>query len=253
MTGYTVFVKKELNEFFKTSRWIVFSSLMLLCAAFGPVFTLVLPPLYESLEGFEMLAAMMEPRWLYSLLSFHENIMQIGIIMIAIMFASYIAGEKSKGTAIIMLSKNLSRSAFLISKLTVQIIIWTGYYIVSLAITLISTELLFNIEAENMFAAFTLAWLYGMFFITMTLFFSTLMKRTLPAALLVLAVWFFLSILSIIPYVREYSPAYQMGYFHRLLTGTGSFGDFAESFIVTVVLSVALVIASIYLINKKEV
>jgi ABC-2 type transport system permease protein len=254
MTGYGVFVGKEIKEFFMTSKWIVMVCVMAVCAVLAPLLTVIFPPLLGMAgESEASIKSAMGPDWLFTLNVYRENITQFAVIMLIFMFGSCIAGEKHRGTATIILAKNISRPAFLLSKLTVQLILWTVFYAIATVNVFVSSELMFGNEGTNYFTAFFVIWLFGVFMICLTVFFSSLMKRAVSASMLALAVWFLLSILAIIPYIDVYTPGYVNFIFRDLLFGVSNFSDVLRMVIVMVLSSIVLIAGSIWLINKKEV
>jgi ABC-2 type transport system permease protein len=119
-----------------------------------------------------------------------------------------VVNEKSKGSASLMLTKNLSRSAFLLAKYTAAALVWTAVYACGALVCQGYTLWFFpGGTAANLLPAFASYWLYGLALLALTLLASTLANGFGIAALGAFAGWGIL-LLSMIPAgMARYSPA----------------------------------------------
>lgn len=199
MKGFGVFLAKELWEIRRTWRIWVIPGLTIFFAISGPFIALVTPALVESLAGSQpgIVIKVPDPTARDAFGQFLKNLSQIVIIALIITGAGTVSGERSSGTAILVLTKPLSRAAFVVAKVVSQQILLIGSTIVGVVVTVGVTAALFdNLPVGDLIVA-TAIWLaFALLFAGVMVLCSVLFQARGAAAGAGLGVLFALLILS---------------------------------------------------------
>src|SRR5512133_1528407 len=120
MRGLAAFLRKEFVEIFRTWRIWVLPGIVLFFAITGPPlakYTLeILRTVMPEQQAGAIIGALPVPTHVDSYLQWTKNLSQIVLIAAIIMFGGMVSSEKRSGTATLVLTKPLSRSAFVIAK-----------------------------------------------------------------------------------------------------------------------------------------
>lgn len=254
MNRFWCFVKKELLENFRNFKMLILVGVFLVFGMMSPLLAKLTPLLLKSmnLEGLSLMIP--EATVIDSYAQLFKNLTQMGMIVLLLLFCGGAAQEISRGTAILVLSRGLARSTFLLSKLTVQVLIWTVAYVLSAAVCFGYTKFLFPGASPSglLFSLFCL-WVFGIFALTVAMFWGVASKGSFAPLLLTAATLAVLLILSIIPQGAVYLPTALASYNTELLTGGKTAADLLPSLCITAVASAGLATASVLLFRKKEI
>ena len=250
-------IKKELMESLKGKKLLALIILCVFFALLAPLTAKFMPAIMEQvLKGQDtggITIQIQEPTYLDSYRQYFKNFSQMGILIIMIIFMSTVSGEKTKGTAILVLTKCVSRHSFILSKYSASIIIFLVSYLVSIGVYLYYTFLLFNqVFDESTLPAFLFFGLFVVFMLSLTLFASTIANSTGVSALILFSSFFALNILNALPVIKNYSPMTLAGFNYPISQGN-PYGEYMNNIVAAVVLSVLLVIASIITFKKQEI
>jgi ABC-2 type transport system permease protein len=113
LAGFANLLSKELGEWFKTRRWLVQSLIWLLLINGFIAFIVYLIP---TIDPAEMESAGEQPLHIMALSMFYSFAAIAGSIGMVVLTQDEVIQEKQSGTAAWILSKPVSRSAFLLSK-----------------------------------------------------------------------------------------------------------------------------------------
>lgn len=211
MHGLSVFVRKELREIVRTWRIWVLPGIVLFFAASGPPLARITPDLLSSLmdsQGTDVVIQLPDPTYVDAYLQWTKNLSQIVIFALIIMFAGAISAEKRGGTAILALTKPLSRTSFVLGKLISHATLLVVTTLVGAAVTWGLTLVVFSEAPLGPLAAATGAWLlHGLFFVALMMLLSAAMDSQAGAAGMGLVVYLLLSLATIWKPAALYSPA----------------------------------------------
>src|ERR1035437_5743953 len=130
MKMFITFTKKELLEEWRNFKILILFLVLIAFGMLSPVLAKMMPDIFSQIDvGFAL--TIPKPTYMDSYLQFFKNITQMGIIVVILIFSGNITGELQKGTAILMLSKGLSKLTFIVSKFISMVIIWTVGYALS--------------------------------------------------------------------------------------------------------------------------
>lgn len=208
MTGFGVMLAKEFLEIRRTWRLWVVPGMLAFFAVTGPLLALLTPQLLASMATSQpgVVIRIPDPTAVDAYLQFVKGLSQMVTIALIIGGAGLVSGERTSGTAILVLSKPVSRAAFVLAKLAAELTLLVVATAIATGVTLLVTRLLFPpIAASPLFAAVAL-WLVqaGVIVSAVTLFSVSFRSRG-AAAGAGLAFVFLLLLLSIWPVADRYS------------------------------------------------
>jgi ABC-2 type transport system permease protein len=223
MRGLAVLLGKEFTEILRTWRLYVVPGILIFFAVSSPILAELTPQLLSSMSGLAEQGVVIEippATTADAYLQFNKNAMQIALIAVIIATAGAIAGERSSGTAQMVLAKPVSRAGMVAAKALSN---W-GLLLVSVAFAAALcagvTALVFDTDLLAEFAAVVGLWyVLAMLLVAITLFFSAALGSSAGAAGAGIAVYFMLTIASLWTGAREFSPVGLLGAGDRIIMG----------------------------------
>ncbi|HSN44285.1 MAG TPA: ABC transporter permease [Propionibacteriaceae bacterium] len=251
MNGLWTFLRKELMEFVRTWRvWVLFGIVMFMAVS-SPGMAKLMPVLFRSLEGSGMTITMPDPTWRDAYLQWTGNLGEVVLLAVVIMLGGLVAGEVKSGTALLVLTKPLSRSAFLTAKFLANSAFVVVAALLGSLITWVGTRLLFGEAPLEPLVAATAAWLLlGVCFVALMVLLSSLVRNSLAAAGLGFAVYMVASLASMWGPARRWSPIGLVNGPTSLATGEPV--DLTWPIVTTVVLTGALLASALKLFGRRE-
>ncbi len=122
MSGFSAFLAKEFTEIRKTWRIFVIPGMLLFFAVTSPIIADLTPALMASLSKSQpgVVVKMPSPTWRDSYAQFLKSLSQMVLIAVVITGAGAVSGERSSGTAVLTLTKPVSRGSFVLAKIVSQ-------------------------------------------------------------------------------------------------------------------------------------
>ncbi|HEY97478.1 MAG TPA: ABC transporter permease [Dehalococcoidia bacterium] len=222
MKGLAPLLKKELKEQFKTYRWLIVGGIFLLFGITTPLMFKYLPEILEFAGEQLTIIEIPPPTAVQSLSEYASTIGQIGILVAVLVAMGSIANELRHGTAIMTMSKPVSRLAFVSAKFIAMSLTFLGSMVLASIFCFAYTVWL--IESADIQAFIGLNLLLGLFLVfclAITLLFSSFFKSSLAAGGLALAVIVAQAGLAVLPRFGDYMPGKLLGWGNNLLTGNG--------------------------------
>jgi ABC-2 type transport system permease protein len=253
VNGYLVFARKEALEIVRTWRIWVLPSIVLFFALTGPPLARVTPELINALAGDQLgQLKIPPPSYLDAYGQWIKNLSQIVLFALIIIYGGLISSEIRSGTAVFVLTKPVSRAAFVI----IKAIVYTAFLAVTLtAGTLITwgmTLAIFRDAPASMLWKSALLWLViGVFFIALMTALSVVIPAPAGAAGAGLGAYALLSVGAIWKPLSLYSPAGITGQATSVAAGT-EIPSPLWSVTTSVLLSVVLIWAAAALFRRKE-
>ncbi|HAL31067.1 MAG TPA: hypothetical protein DCP20_10225 [Coriobacteriia bacterium] len=254
MRGFAVFLGKELREIARTWRIWVLPGIVFFFAVSGPPLAEVTPQLLSSVmesQGTGAVIELPDPTYVDAYLQWTKNLSQIVIFALIIMFAGAISAEKRGGTAILSLTKPLTRPAFVLGKLASHTILLTVTTLIGAAVTWGLTLAVFGEAPLAPLAGATGVWLVSaLFFVALMMLLSSAVDSQAGAAGLGLVVYLLLSIATIWEPAVTYSPAALVNAPTEIaMSETVALGWPIGT---TIALTVLLAIAAVAVFRKRE-
>ncbi len=201
------------------------ASALFVVGLFGPLSVKYMPLILTRIPGVpEGLAEVMPaPDMHMAVDEYLQNLTQIGVILAILVPMAAVVGEKSRGTAAMVLSKPVSRVAFLGAKFIAHELVFTasilfagvgGYYYLGI---------LFQwLPPAGFLALNLLILIYLSVFLAITLLASTISRSQLAAAGIAFGFMVFLSLLGTIPSLTPYLPSSLISWGRDLALGLKS-------------------------------
>ena len=255
MRGFCVFCKKEITELFRTYRVFLLGAVALIFGILSPLIAKLTPWLMEQFsDSFReqgIIVGEVTVTAKDSWMQFDKNFLIVLIVGIAIFSGSYV-NEYAKGTLIPLITKGLTRTGMVLSKLLTQLLTWTVYFAVTFGITWGYTAYFWDSSAVKHTLWMALFfWQMGVFLLTVQAFFSSFMNSSIQVLLGVGGVYVLLTTLGMIKSVESLLPTYLMGS-ASLLTAGKMPGDYATAAGVTGVASVVLVLLAVVITRRRK-
>jgi ABC-2 type transport system permease protein len=207
VTGFTVLLRKELLEQWRTMRLPVVAAVFLLVGLTSPLLARFTPELIDALGAGQIQIVIPPPTTADAVDQLIKNLSQFGILVAVLLAMGSVATEKERGTAAMILTKPAGRGAFLVAK----IVAIGGTLLVAVALAAAAawfyTLVLFEpLPVAGFAASAVLQWLAIMAFAAITFLGSTLTRSALAAAGIGVVAFIVIGILSAFPAVVPYLP-----------------------------------------------
>lgn len=254
MRGFGVFLAKEMREITRTWRIWVLPAIMIFIGIASPIIAEFTPDLVSSVASSEQTGVVIEipdaiTRDAY--LQFSKNSVQMALIAVIIAVAGMIAAEKRSGTAILVLTKPLSRTAMVIAKVFSNWVLLIAGTAVGALLCVGVTALVFDTTLVAEFAQATALWIVlAAMFIACMAFFSTLVGSQGGAAGAGVGLFLAISILSAWGPAREFSPAGLLSAGDRIILGDSP--PVLWPVVTAIAISVLAVAAAAYIFERQE-
>ncbi len=254
MKAFIAFTKKEFTESLRTYKLMILLAVFLLFGLMNPLIAKLTPDLLKILETQDISIQLPEPTALDSWVQFYKNVGQMGMLVLAIIFAGIMANEFSHGTLINILTKGMKRHTIVLSKFISAVGLWTLAYLICFAVTYSYTEFFWDTSGLNYcFAAFSGLWIFGVLLISLLIFGGILFKTFIGSLLLCGGAVVTMALINIIPKAQKYNPILLAGDNTALLTAQKAISEVIPAIITCTALILLVMIGSVMVFNKKQV
>ena len=255
MRGFGTFCKKEITELFRTYKAFVLGIVSFIMAIMNPLIAKLTPWLMEQLsdemkeQGFvvDKITVTANNSWE----QFQKNFAMLFIVIIIMLCGSYVK-EYSKGTLIPLVTKGLTRTSVVFSKLFMQVMVWSVCFGIYLGVTWGYTAYFWDGPAVSriLWMGF-FYWLFGLFIIAWIAFFSSFLNSTVQVLMGVGIVYFVYMMLGMIGKIKEYLPTWLLSGGEILSVESGP-GDFMIAAIITGAITIVLTILAVIFTRHRK-
>jgi len=220
MNSLFVFTLKELKEQIKTFKGIIIVIVLLLFGMTSPLLAKLTPEMLKMADlGVEI--KIPDPTYIDAYAQFFKNMSQMVLIVVLLIYSNSVVNETLRGTAPLMLTKKLTRSAFIIAKFLSAAVVWSVSYVASaLTCTLYTAYLFPNAPTAKLFLPLATMWLFGIITLAISILTSTIFKNYALAAVGGFCLWGLTLLTGSIPKIKDYSPAALASINVQLISGT---------------------------------
>jgi len=253
MNGLRAFLRKELQETLHTWRLWVLPGLLVFLGVTSPVITALTPKIIEfaarQSPGTTLSVAQPTAREAY--LQFVGNLEQLALLAIIIAVSGSISGEVRSGTAALVLTKPISRPAFVIGKAATIYALILASTAAGGIVCIGVTAALFGLGPVGHFVLAVALWLvYALLFVGLMLLLSAEMRSQMAAAAAGIGLFAALAALTALPPVRHYQPGGLMDAVSSLVRhGTAVW---AWPLLTSVLLAAVALAAAVVRFNRRE-
>jgi len=209
MSGFAVFAQKEAREFLRTWRIWVLPSILLFFALTGPVLAKFTPEIVSALGADQLNGLKLPtPTYLDAYAQWIKNLSQIALFALIIIYGAIISSERKSGTAVLVLTKPVSRTAFIMAKAVVHSAYLAVLVVAGTLVTWGLTAAIFGQAPGSALWSSSLVWLvFGVLFIALMTLLSVLIGSSAGAAGVGIGAYALVSIAAIWKPLGTYSPA----------------------------------------------
>ena len=209
MSGFAAFARKEAREIRRTWRIWVLPGILLLFALTGPVLAKLTPQLLGALGGDQLKGLVLPtPTYHDAYAQWIKSLSGAALFALIIVYGSIISAERKSGTAVLVLTKPVSRTAFIIAKAVVHSVFLAVLVVAGTLITWGLTAAIFGQAPGSALWSSSIVWLvFGVLFIALMTLLSVLIGSAAGAAGAGLGAYALVSIAAIWKPLGTYSPA----------------------------------------------
>ncbi|MCT1901416.1 ABC transporter permease subunit [Oceanobacillus sojae] len=253
MKNIYYFSKKEFLESWRTSRLLILMIIFLILGIMNPLIAILTPDIIQMSFGDSLPVNIPEPTSLDSWGQFYQNMTQMGLIVITLLFSGTMSGEVSKGTLINLVTKGLKRSTVVISKSIYLILQWSFCMLLAFFVTWAYTLYYFTDDnSPHVFLAVFPLWIFGILLITTILLTSTVSKNSYEGLLLTGGFVVLLFVMNIFDKFERYNPITLTSENINFLQGASNIGNYMPAMLISFFLSLLFIYLSIVILNKKK-
>ncbi len=240
-----IYLQKEFLEFFRSGKGLILTAVFLLLSLLNPLMTKLTPWLMETLSDSlgeaGLIVGEIKVDAATSWQQFFKNAPMF-LLVFLLLFGGIFTNEYPSGSLLLIVTKGVKRSCVLFAKAATLFLVWTAEYWLAFLVTYGYNAFYWdNGVVENLFLSGVCWWVFGVWLSSLVLLFSTFVDTTSLTLLGVGGGVFLSYLLGIVPTLKRYTPTY--------LTG-GKEPLFA--LLITAALSIAGVLVSIPLFNRKK-
>lgn len=256
MKQLLAFSQKELLEFVRSGRLLLLVILFVVFGIMNPALAKLTPWLLEqlatTLAESGIVVVDMPVDALTSWQQFYKNF-PMALIIYTILCAGILTNEYQHGTLINMVTKGLARWKIIMAKTVVLWGVWTLLYLVMFGITYAYNSYFWdNSIATDLWMAGGLVYLFGIFILSLILFFSTVFRSSTAVLATVGAAVILMYGVSIVPTWGEYLPTHLLTA-QNLLTEVTVLSDYHFAAAITAALIPLCIGGAIVLFNQKRI
>lgn len=255
MRSALVFARKEAFEILRTWRVFVLPAILLLFALTGPLLAKYTPEILAAVAGDQFSSLKLPPptvldaygQWI-------KNLGQIGIFALVIIYGGIVSGERRGGTAILVLTKPVSRVAFVVVKAIVNAAYLTVLLAAGTLVTWAVTAAVFGEAPGGALWSSALVWLVlAVFYLAAMTLFSVLIPSAAGAAGAGLGLFAVISVAGVWKPLADWSPAGLLGQATSLAAGAPTDGDAVLwSVLISLGVAVLAVLGAAALFRRQE-
>ena len=207
MAGLGTLLRKELLEQWRTLRLPVVATIFLLVGLSSPLLARFTPEILKAVGGDQFTIVLPTPTAADAVDQLAKNLGQFGGLIAVLLAMGAVATEKERGTAALLLTKPVSRAAFLVAKLVAIGLTLAVAVAVATAGAWFYTLVLFApLPLPGVAAGAVLQWLTLMAWASITFVGSTLTRSALAAAGLGITAFIVIGILGVVPNFGRFLP-----------------------------------------------
>ncbi len=207
--GFSVLLRKELIEAWRTRRLPLVAILFVLVGLMSPLTARYLPDILKAALGDQALGIPMPPADVTAAVGqLEKNLGQFGALAAIALAMGAVSGELDRGTAALVLAQPVGRPAFLAAKFAAMAIVLAISTALAVVVAWVYTVVLFEMQPVGPWVAlFALNWLPLMVWAGLTMWASSATGSTTAAAGLGFVALIALSVLAVVPLLEQWLPA----------------------------------------------
>jgi len=250
MRQFIILLKKDLLELYRTKKILIVGIVFILFALASPILAKITPDLLGSITEFEI--EIPEATIVDSYDQLAQNFTQLGLFTIVIAFGGLIVNERKKGLYNTLLNNGVKKSNFILAKITAQIGVVLGIYLISCLLFSVYNYVLFgSFLVEYSILSFLSLFLFLIFVISIVNFFGSFIKSTILSIILSFSTAILMIVFELFRFGR-YLPNHLVNISINIFKDQTSLNYAYITIINTILISLVLFGLSIMLCKNKE-
>jgi ABC-2 type transport system permease protein len=251
MKQFPILLRKDFLELLRTRRILIVGIIFIAFAISSPLLAKLMPELLKSLgDGIQIIVPEATIADSYS--QFMKNISQICVYALIIAFGGLIVSERRSGMFNNLLNNGVKKSAFVLSKITAQILVVTGVYIMSVLLFNIYNQIFFGeFWLQDSLLSFTMMYIFLLFAISFINLFSVVSKSVIMSIIFGFLTIFAISLFDLFQF-GKYLPNYLITMSATVFTDPAVMKYVWWNMAITLALSGGMILAAIGLCKNKE-
>jgi len=240
----------EWLRLYRTYRLWILLGIFVMFGALGPLTARFLPEIVKSLgAGAQVVVPEATPELAMS--QYSGNALQIGLLAVAFLAAASLAFDAKLEMAVFLRTRASMRS-ILTPRYVVNMVAASAAVFIGSAVAFVGSVMLIGMpRIGGTLAGSLMLALYLAFAVAAAGFFASLMRSVPGTALITVGLLILLGLAGLIPVVKPWLPSELVGAFDGLVAGEGFV--YWRSVASTVLLSGAGIVASIFLMQRREI
>ena len=207
MIGLGTMLRKELLEQWRTRRLVVVAIVFGAIGIGSPLLARYTPELVKALAGDQFQIVLPPPTAAEAVDQFLKNVGQAGVLTAILLAMGSVAVEKERGTAALLLTKPVSRAAFLLAKLlTIGSTLLIGLLVAAIGGYAYTAILFEALPAAGWSAMAGLLLLALIGYASLTFVGSAVSRSSLAAAAIGIGAMIVLAVVSALPGIGPFTP-----------------------------------------------
>lgn len=251
MKQFIILLKKDFIEIVRTKKILIISAIFFIFALTSPVIAKMTPELIKSLGG-ELQISLPEATIIDSYIQFIKNITQICSWTLIIALSGFLVYERRSGLYNNLLNNGVKKKNFILSKVTIQILLVTAIYIISCVLFSVYNYILFG-EALIKYSILSLlsTYIYLLFIISFINLFGVISKSSVSCIMLGIGTTIIISIFDLFKF-GKYMPNYLINIASNIFKDTLYLDYVYINIGFTIFLSLMMIWLSIKLCKNKD-
>jgi ABC-2 type transport system permease protein len=205
--GLGSMLRKELLEQWRTRRMLVVAVVFTALGIGSPLLARYTPELVKALAGDQFQIVLPPPTAADAVSQFGKNLGQAGVLTAILLAMGSVAVEKERGTAALLLTKPVSRGAFLLAKLlAIGATLFVGLLLAAIGGYYYTLILFESLPPLGWAAMAGMLLLSLVAYASLTFLGSVLSRSSLAAAAIGIGAMIVLAILSALPSIGPFTP-----------------------------------------------
>jgi ABC-2 type transport system permease protein len=251
---FRTLLAKEFLEQRRTSKFLIFLVVFAIVGLISPLLAKYTADLLRNIPDIppEFVALIPEPSLKDAIGQYAKNASQFGVLLVIVLTMNVIAQERERGTAAMLFSKPVKRSAFVLSKWLAGMVTVTAGVIVSSIACAIYTVILFGGLPIGKYLIFNLLLLLFLaVYLSMALLASALARNQGMAAAIAFGFLAILLILSSLPRISNYCPAGLLNWGAEILSGSNT--TYWPALVISLVIVVGSLLTACFSLERQEI
>lgn len=247
------FIRKESLESLRSYHLLIIAIVFIIFGIEGPLMAKLTPDILKMASSSSFTIKMPDPTSIDAWQQYYKNMTQIGIFVLVVIFSGTVSGEVSRGTLVNLVTKGLSRYSIIIAKYFVAYMQWCFAILITFLINWAYTAYYFpDNKTPNVWSGMSLLIIFGLMFVAVTIFGSTLSNSNYMGFLTAVVVFIILTLLNLFKEFKHYNPIALVTDNMSLIKGTKQIATIMPAIWITIVSSIVIIYLAILILNKKR-